>query len=174
MKDKINAIKEYLKHFPDSSEATQKLILHEYSELLGIKLNGSYYPRVKGRRYYINEQIFLSNNYDLTNHSTNFVPNGTDTLVIWRADAGRCDFCSSEYWYNIDEEWKWFHSILKSYNPLDYDEINSTYLYNLENGKKLIDDYLEIKHKLNEKLRNKIKMVQIEKKKKELEMLESQ
>ena len=174
MNDKINAIKEYLKHFPDSSEARQNLILYEYSELLGIKLNGSYYPRVKGNKYCVNDQIFLGKNYDLSNHSTDFVSNGAEMLVIWRADAGRCDFCLSEYWHNIDEEWQWFNSILKSYNPLDYDEINSTYLYNLENGKKLIDDYLEIKHKLNEKLREKIKKVQIEKKKKELEMLENQ
>ena len=65
MKEKINVIKEYLKYFPDSIEAQQNLILCECSELLGIKLNGSYYPRVKGERYCVNDQIFLSKYYDL-------------------------------------------------------------------------------------------------------------
>lgn len=170
MKEKINVIKEYLKYFPDSIEAQQNLILCECSELLGIKLNGSYYPRVKGERYCVNDQIFLSKYYDLTNHSTDFVPNG-DMLIIWKAESGKCDFCMSEYWYDIDEEWNWFISVLKSYNPLDYDEINNTYIYNLENGKNLIDDYVKIKHTFDEKLKSKIKAVQIEKKKKELEKL---
>ena len=40
-----------------------------------------------------------------------------------------------------------------------------------KNGKNLIDDYVKIKHTFDEKLKSKIKAVQIEKKKKELEKL---
>ena len=75
----------------------------------------------------MNIKIYPIIDNDLTNYSTDFVPNG-DMLIIWKAESGKCDFCMSEYWYDIDEEWNWFISVLKSYNPLDYDEINNTYI----------------------------------------------
>ena len=64
--------------------------------------------------------------------------------------------------------------ILKSYSPLDYDYLNNTYIFNLENGKKLIADYEKIKNDFIEKARKKIKEIDIEQKKKELERLQAE
>lgn len=174
MKDKINAIKEYLKFYPDSFEANQNLRFCTYIQELGLEGNGSYYPRMKGLEFRLNEQMFAVKDYILTNRTKNYTPNGIDTLIVWKADAGRCSFVSSEYWYSIEKEWHWLNKMLWAFKPLDYDEINNTYLFDVENGMKLYNNYSDMMEKFNKMLKDKITSVQIEKKKKELERLQSQ
>ena len=174
MNDKINAIKEYLKFYPDSFEAKQNFSFCTYMQELDLEEKGSYYPRMKGLEFRLNEQMFAVKNYSLTNRTKNYTPNGVDTLIVWKADAGRCDFVLSDYWYAIEKEWNWLHRVLWEYEPLDYDEINNTYLFDVENGIKLFNNYSDLMEKFNKMLKEKITAVQIEKKKKELERLQSQ
>ena len=89
--------------------------------------------------FIINRQIKVGKGYVLTNSTTKYEQNGRDSLVIWSESTGRLAFTSSEYWYDIEDEWEEFINILMSYNPLDYDEINNNYIYDIENGKKLIN-----------------------------------
>lgn len=174
MKEKIKAIKEYLKYFPDDSYVKQKLKLCQYADELGLKLNGSYYPRMDGYYCIINSQIKAGKKYNLPNRKTNYKTNGKDTIIIWLEPAGRTAFVSSEYWFDVENEWQEFVNVLKSYNPVDYDGTNDIYIYDLKNGKRLIEDYEKIVDGFMEKANKKIKQVELEKKKKQLELLQKE
>lgn len=71
----------------------------------------------------------------------------------------------------VEEEWTEFNNILKSYVPLDWDEYNCHMVFDIEHGKKLISDYKEIKKKIYDKMKVKIKQIELEKAKKEYEKL---
>lgn len=174
MKDRIEAIEKYLEYFPKDFNAKNNLLLCKYADELGIELTGYYYPRIEYGFFVINRQIQVGKGYHLTNSATKYEQNKIDSLVIWHEPCGRLAFTSSEYWHDIEDEWKEFINILMSYNPLDYDEINDNYIYDIENGKKLINDYKDIVNDLEKKINKKIKMVQLEKKKKELERLQAE
>ena len=174
MKERINAIKEYLKYFPDEARAKQNLTLCEYADELDIKLEGKYYPRMDWYVFRINPQITAGKRYSLANSATNYKHNQEDTIIIWHESSGKLAFVDNEYWWDIDDEWKEFMDILKSYNPLDYDEINCEYIYDIEHGKKLINDYEKIVQDFKKKANKKIKEVELKNKKKQLERLQKE
>ena len=174
MKERIKAIEEYLKYFPDDYHVKNNLKLCQYADELGLKLNGSYYPRIDWNYCLINSQIKAGKKYHLTNSKTKYEPNGEDTIIIWSESSGRCAFVRDEYWWDIADEWEEFMNVLKSYNPLDYDELNNNYVYDLENGKQLINDYDKIVDDFMEKVNKKIKEIELEKKKKQLELLQKE
>lgn len=57
---------------------------------------------------------------------------------------------------------------------IDYDTVNCRYIYNITQGKKLINDYPQIIEEFETKLKNKIKLIDIEHKQKELERLQKE
>ena len=174
MNKRIEAIEEYLKYFPNDGSAKSNLLLCQYADELNIELSNeySYYPRVDYNMFKINGQIVACKRYYLTNSTTNYEQNFEDTIVVWKESRGRYMFINrNEHWSVIEDEWNELISILKSYNPLDYDEVNDVYIYDVENGKKLIDDYDEIVKRIKDKVDKKIKNSEIEKKKRELEKL---
>lgn len=172
--ERINAIKKYLDYFPYSTEANNNLLLCQYADELDIKLNGSYYPRLDYKTFVINDQIKAGKNFRISNSSINYEYNGIDTLVVWSESCGRLAFVDDKYWYNVEDEWNDFQDILLSYNPLDYDTVNCRYIYNITQGKKLINDYPQIIEEFETKLKNKIKLIDIEHKQKELERLQKE
>ena len=172
MKKKIAAIKEYLKYFPYDSSANNNLMLCEYADEFGIELNKGYYPTIQYGYFVINGQIKIGKKYYLTNSTTQYKQNGEDSLVIWAESCGRLAFVNDKYWFDIENEWRDFMNVLKSYEPLDYDELNNNYIYDMEHGKKLIQDYDEIVKDFMDKVNKKIKEVEIENKKKEIERLQ--
>ena len=174
MKDKIKAIKEYLRYFPYDGNAKNNLLMCEYADELGIELNGGYYPRVEYGYLVVNRQIKVGKKYRLTNSTTKHEQNGIDTIVIWSESCGRLAFVDEQYWLSIEDEWKEFMNILKSYNPIDYDKINNSYIYDLENGKKLINDYEELLEIFSEKIKRKINEVDTAKKREQLEKLKKE
>lgn len=174
MKEKIQAIKEYLKYFPNDSYARNNLLICEYADELGIEVKNSYYPRIEYGYFVINSQIKVGKKYHLTNSTTNYVQNGENTIVIWSESCGRLAFVSDKYWWDIEDEWEEFMSVLMSYSPLDYDKINNNYIYDLENGKRLIADYDKIVKNFQNKINKKIKEVDLANKRKELERLQKE
>ena len=174
MKDKIKAIKEYLRYFPYDGNAKNNLLMCEYADELGIELNGGYYPRVEYGFLVINRRIKAGKNYHLTNSTTNYEQNGEDTIIIWSECCGRLAFVDEQYYHDVESEWEELKSILKSYNPIDYDEINNDYIYDLENGKRLINDYEELLEVFNEKIKHKINEVKTAKKREQLEKLKKE
>ena len=174
MNKKIETIEEYLKYFPCDSRAKSNLLLCQYADELGVELGDkySYYPRMNFNMFQINEQIVACKRYYLTNSATNYEQNFEDTIVVWKESCGRYMFIDkNEHWSLIEDEWNELISILKSYNPLDYDKMNDTYIYDVENGKKLINDYDEIIKSIKDKVNKKIKNSELEKKRRELEKL---
>lgn len=145
MNDKINAIKKYLEHFPNDNSAKSNLLLTEYTCI-------------------INGQIIIVDSYRLTNSKTKYNHDNGSPLVVWSESCGRLAFVSNKYYSDIDDEWENFIKVLKSYDPLNYDELNDTYIYNVENGKRLIHDYDNITNDLNQAIENKIKQVQLQEK----------
>lgn len=174
MKNKIEAIEEYLKYFPNDYNAGNNLLLCKYANELDIELNNSYYPRIEYGYFVINNQIKAGKKYNLTNTTTNHKQNGEDTIIIWSESCGRLAFVDEKYWHGITDEWEEFKNILKSYNPIDYDEINNNYIYDLENGKKLIKDHKDIMDNFKEKISKKINEIIFEKKKEEFERLKKE
>ena len=174
MKEKINVIKEYLKYFPTDSTAKNNLLLCEYADELDIELKGGYYPRIEYGYCVINYQIKVGKKYSLTNSTTKYKHNGNDSIVIWNEPSGRLAFVNSDYYCDVDDEWGAFKNILMSYNPIDYDEINNVYIYDLKNGKRLINDYENIVKDLQKQIDKKVKEVMIENKKKEIERLQKE
>lgn len=172
MKEKIAAIKEYLKYFPNDYYARNNLSLCEYADVLDIELKSGYYPRMEYGYFVINSQIKVGKEYRLTNSATHYEQNGIDSIVIWSESCGRLAFVSDKYWWDIESEWNDFMDVLMSYNPLDYDRINNNYIYDLENGKRLINDYDKIVKDFMDKVNKKIKEVEFANKKKELERLQ--
>lgn len=175
MKEKIEAIKEYLKYFPNDYTANNNLLLCEYADELGIELKEKYYyPKIEYGFFVINSQIKAGKKYNLTNSTTKYEQNGKDTIIIWNESCGRLAFVNERYWYAVEDEWNDFMNVLKSYSPLDYDDINNNYIYDLENGKKLIADYDKIVGSFQDKANKKVKEVQLADKKKELELLQKE
>jgi hypothetical protein len=174
MKEKIEAIKKYLKYFPYDSSANNNLKICEYADEIGIELTGGSNHYINYGYFVINSQIKAGKKYHLTNSTTNYEQNGEDTIVIWSESCGRLAFVSDKYWWDIEDEWSEFMSILKSYNPLDYDKLNNTYIYDLEHGKRLIRDYNDIIDDFQKKVNKKIKEVDLANKKKEIERLQKE
>lgn len=175
MQDKINAIKNYLKYFPNDSTAANNLTLCEYAEELGVAPDRkSYYPNMHCGYFQINGQIRAGKKYQLVNSKTQYKINGVDTIVIWNESCGRLGFVNDEYWYTIEDEWQEFMQTLLSYEPLDWDELNNVYIFDLENGKRLIQDYKQILNEFMDKCHVRIKAYQIEQKRKELERLQKE
>lgn len=174
MKERINAINEYLKYFPNDRNAKENLRLCQYADELGLKLNGSYYPRIDYNHCLINSQIKAGKQYYLTNSTTKYKHNEEDTIIIWSESCGRLAFVDDRYWYSIEDEWQGFMNVLKSYNPLDYDEVNNKYIYDVEHGKELINDYDKIIQNFMNNVNKKIKEVDIASKRKELERLQKE
>ena len=171
MKSKIKAIEEYLKYYPNDYNAKNNLKLCRYADELGIELKGGFYPRMDNGWLAVNGQMRVGKNYCLTNTKTDYKFNGKDTIIIWTESSGRLAFVDTKYWWDVNDEWEEFMEVLKSYKPLDYDDINDEYIYDLENGKRLIDDYEKILKGFLEKVNKKIDKVKREEKKKQLEML---
>lgn len=175
MKDKINAIKNYLKYFPNDYKAENNLLLCEYSDQLGVELDReSYYPRMNSGFFEINGQIKAGKKYHLTNSRTNYQQNGVDTIVIWNEPCGRLHFVSDEFWWAIEDEWNEFMQTILSYEPLDWDDLNNVYIFDLENGKRLIEDYKQILNEFMDKCHIRIKAYQLQQKRKELERLQKE
>lgn len=175
-KEKIKAIEEYLKYFPNEREARNNLLLFRYADELGVELKNSWYPRMEYGYFVINNQIKAGKNYRLTNSATHYQFNeeNEDTIIIWSSSCGRLEFVDTKYWSAIDDEWEELMNVLKSYNPLDYDYMNDTYIFDLENGKKLIEDYDNLINAFKIKVKAKIKNVEIEEKKKQLAILQEE
>lgn len=114
----------------------------------------------------------ITKGYYITNNGTGHKSDPGQYYVHWdNGNIGRLQFVSSEYWGDVEDEWREFLERLKSYNPINYDPHNSHIVYDVENGKRIMEDYDDICKEFNDKFQRKIKKLKIERKQKELEKL---
>lgn len=110
--------------------------------------------------------------YYITNNGTGHKSNKDEWYVEWdNGNVGRLQFVSSEWWAYVGEEWENFKAELMSYNPINYDPMNCHIIYDVENGKRVLENYQDICKRTIESMEKKLKQVRIEKAKSELERL---
>lgn len=118
------------------------------------------------------EDFRVVKKYYICNSATNYKPEEETFYIEWNnGNVGRLQFVSNDYWYSVGEEWQSFLDELKSYNPVDYDQVNCHMIFKIADGKRLMDDYADICKKTKEKMQKKIRQKMIEKKKAELAQL---
>jgi hypothetical protein len=161
MNERMKAIEEYLKYFPKDYNAKTNMLACKYAEELELELSYPY-PRMTQdqKDFLISKFIKATKTHKLDNKKTDFVPNGIDTIIVW--EASKLDFVKYDYYFLIDDEWQELIDILLSYNPVDYDAINEVFIYDLENGKKLIQNSNKIVSEFKDKIRQKINKIEKE------------
>lgn len=97
------------------------------------------------------------------NSQTNydFNKNEGDYIRLDNGNIGRLMFVKSSDWDIVGDIWNKFNKILLSYNPVDWDMINFDYVYNMENGLKLHNDFAEIYDSINNEMQPIIKQKEI-------------
>lgn len=173
----IKAAETYLKYFPEDFNAKNNLKLYQYCKELELIPNDNYYPHISGYgRIEINNCITASKLTGdiITNSATNYTFDDSELYISWDSPCGRLNYVNEEFWHKIDAEWEELMNIFKSYKPLDYDLMNNHFIFDVENGKKFINDYDEIIKIFKNKINIKIKAIQLEKKKQEIEKLKAE
>lgn len=90
-------------------------------------------------------KILKGDSFHLNCKATSYEFDPDTYYVVWdNGNIGRLMFINEAYYYDVEEEWSAFEQKLLSFNPLDYDTLNNEYVYDIENGKKLIDAYRHI------------------------------
>lgn len=175
LKEAIEICEKYHECFPKDHNARVNLDLLHFANDLGLTFEAiydRYYPRMNGSFMEVNQYIKLGKTYHLTNSATNYKQNGDDTLVIFDTNCGRLMFVGLDYYYVVADIWRKFTAKLKSFEPLDYDELNNKYIYSLTNGKRLIAAYPEIEKEFQEQCNIAVKHEQLRKKLEEAEKLQ--
>lgn len=114
----------------------------------------------------------IGKNIYIANSNTHFVLDKNKYYVQWdNGNVGRLQFVTYEYYHYVTDEWHEFEAILKSYNPVDFDDLNTNMIFEIEDGKRLMQDYPDICKKIEGKMRKKIDSKKIELKRQELKEL---
>lgn len=114
----------------------------------------------------------ITNEYYLTSSATHYKPSREKYYIVWdNGNIGRLQFIHIDYYCYVNEEWENFLSEMRSYNPVDYDPLNCSIVYDIENGKRVIADYKAICERTRKLMEIKVKKAKIEKMEKELEKL---
>lgn len=107
----------------------------------------------------------------ITNSTTKYKFQDDTYYIHWDSgNVGAYLFVHGTNEYDaIQEEYKEFKDRLMQYNPVDYDDFNDHMIFDIENGKKLLNDYESIVKEIREKVKLKLKKCRLEKAKKEYE-----
>ena len=108
----------------------------------------------------------------ITNSNTKYQFEDDKYYIVWdNGNIGRLQFVRQDYWWNVGDEWQEFIDKLMLYDPVDYDTLNCRMIFDIENGKRLLNDYPAITAETRKKMGQKIKVLKLEKAKKEYEKL---
>lgn len=132
-----------LEHLPD---------VLEISEKYGIPVDKMYlhYGYTLKERH-ANFEFSVCHGCNLTNKETGYKWSKNEWYIhLSFGGCGRLNFVNCNRYYQNsdvlylgepDKVWRDFLSKLLEYNPLDYDEINNEYLYTVEDGYRLYNDF---------------------------------
>jgi len=119
--------------------------------------------------------IYKGNAYYLHNSATKYKFDPDKYYIHWsNGNIGRLQFTTEEYYCVVEEEWQEFKDIMLSYNPVDYDMLNCHIIYDIENGKKVMEDYKKICNEIGNKMNKKIKQIKIQKMEEQLKELKGE
>lgn len=111
----------------------------------------------------------------LTN-SANHVPVDNEKWIVeWdNGNVGRLMFGHDVPYEKTEEEWQKFRQTLLSYDPIDYDPLNCHMIFDIENGKRLMEDYPGICDRTREAMGKIVKAHRAKQLQKELEELQKE
>ena len=114
----------------------------------------------------------IRENYYITNSATHYKPKKGEYFIEWdNGNVGAYQFVGDFGYPLVQDEFKEFEQKLMSYNPVDYDPYNCHIVYDVENGKRLIEDYPQLLIETKAKMQKKIKAAELEQAKKKYEKL---
>lgn len=145
--EKIEAMEEYLRCFPDDDELHEKLEEHKVAKALNTDPdniflwdNGNNIFRIDGTELRVAKQMF---DMKLPNRGGYYV-------YFYCPSKGRALWRVKDI--NIDFYYELIVTELMKYDPIKVDSRETKFVYNLENGKKLLKDYENIMDNLEKKI----------------------
>lgn len=118
------------------------------------------------------EDFKIQKGYDITNSTTNYKGNNDDYYIHWgNGNIGCLMFVNIEDYDLAQNDYNEFLEKLRLYGAVDWDEANDHIIFDIEHGKKLLNDYSKIKQETNEKINKKLKNRRLKKAKEEYERL---
>lgn len=131
-----------------------------------------------GDKITIANDFTMHKGYYLTNSAYKIKPDKNKWYIVWdNGNIGRLQFVNNIYWDQFGEEWAEFRNQLLAFNPVDYDPLNCTIVYDIENGKKVMAAYPEIvaeTKKKAQKVMAKEKLKLLQKEMEELKKVEAE
>lgn len=101
--------------------------------------------------------------YYIVNNGTGHEADQNEWYVEWdNGNIGRYQFASGDMYDHIEEEWEAFRKKMMSYSPINYDPCNCHIIYDVENGKKVLEDYKSICDETRENVARKKAKVALE------------
>lgn len=110
----------------------------------------------------------------LTNSATKFKFDDNQYVQLDNGNVGCLMFVTPEFWGDVQPIWEDFLEEFKSFNPVDWDDMNFNFVYTLEDGKKLFKAFPEIDEKYRNLMAEKVKESKIAQLKFQLAKLENQ
>lgn len=166
-RDIITAYKNLISDMPSdySTHPSDLLTVCSKLEALGLEWGDTY--------SFTDFIIRKGNEYYLANSATNYQFDPDTWYVHWdNGNIGRYQFVDDFGYQYTNDEWNEFIYTLMSYNPVDYDTRNCHIVYDIEHGKKLLKDYVDICLQTQKKMDKKIAKAKINLKYREIEELQ--
>lgn len=169
----IRIIQDYLEIVPEDPSAIEMLRAFQIESDLGLEegtlLKRAYSSAHKG--FMLNKNLYACRLKDLrrTTHKQDF------SVVVLK--IGRLDFVLVDYYFDVEDVWKEFVKVIAGYEPLELNDRDSTcneWIFDVEHGKKLMEDYSGIISLFEKKFSKKVNRILINQKKKEIEELEQE
>jgi hypothetical protein len=113
----------------------------------------------------------MTKGFCITNSSTKYESDKDTYYVHWdNGNVGAYQFVSGTEEYSaIQDEFKEFKDKLMSYGVVDWDDMNDHIVFDVEHGKKVMEEYDSILKETKEKMSIKLKQLKAERAKKEYE-----
>ena len=119
--------------------------------------------------------IYISHGYNLGCPTTKYKFNETKWYARFSCNGcGRLNIINDSkiaYQGEPDAVWKEFINKIKSYSPLDYDDMNSEYIFTLQDGYRLFKDFPNLLEEVRTKMQSAVKAYRIQQLQSEIDRL---
>ena len=171
----LKVIDNYLKFFPKDNSALTNESFYKIINMLKLNFKNIYDFNKSDHSIGFGNNISISiKNKDFYYNIRTHIDLSFPLVVGVYFNHGRLGYVTEKYYYDIEDEWKWFTDKLLAYNPVDYDLANDYFVYDTENGRKILLDFEKIEEELKIKIQAKILKVKLERKKAEIEKLKKE
>ena len=119
--------------------------------------------------------IYISHGYNLGCPTTKYKFDETKWYARFSCNGcGRLNIINDSkiaYQGEPDAVWKEFINKIKSYSPLDYDDMNSEYIFTLQDGYRLFKDFPNLLEEVRTKMQSAVKAYKIQQLQSEIDRL---